>query len=78
MPFGLRNTVATFQRVMNQALVKYRYFSRAYIDDIAVFSENFEEHLDHLNTIFAKLTELKFSVNLEKGSFAKSQHKIPR
>ena len=65
MPFELTNAAAIFQRVMNQALAKYRDFSRAHIDDIAVFSENFEEHLDHLNTIFAKLTELKFSVNLK-------------
>ncbi|GFX12211.1 hypothetical protein TNCV_1103291 [Trichonephila clavipes] len=43
-----------------------REFSRAYIDDIAIFSKNWEEHLLHLDTILTKLSELNFTVNLKK------------
>ncbi|GFX50514.1 retrovirus-related Pol polyprotein from transposon 297 [Trichonephila clavipes] len=57
---------------MNKALSCYREFSRAYIDDITIFSENWEEHL-HLDTILTKLSELNFTVNLKKCAFGKTQ-----
>ena len=34
MPFGLRNTPATFQRSMDVVLVKVADFAAAYINDI--------------------------------------------
>ncbi|GFT24527.1 retrovirus-related Pol polyprotein from transposon 17.6 [Trichonephila clavipes] len=74
MSFGLKNASATFQREMNKALSCYRKFSRAYIDDIAIFSKNWEEHL-HLDTILTKLSELNFTVNLKKCAFGKAQIK---
>ncbi|GFU75630.1 hypothetical protein TNCV_2863441 [Trichonephila clavipes] len=74
MSFGLKNVSATFQREMNKALSCYREFSRAYIDDIAIFSKNWEEHL-HLDTILTKLSELNFTVNLKKCAFGKAQIK---
>ncbi|GFU43608.1 hypothetical protein TNCV_3728491 [Trichonephila clavipes] len=75
MSFGLKNASATFQREMNKALSCYREFSRAYIDDIAIFSKNWEEHLLHLDTILTKLSELNFTVNLKKCAFGKYQIK---
>ncbi|GFW81723.1 hypothetical protein TNCV_2883971 [Trichonephila clavipes] len=75
MSFGLKNASATFQREMNKALSCYREFSRAYIDDIAIFSKNWEEHLLHLDTILTKLSELNFTVNLKKCTFEKAQIK---
>ncbi|GFW55104.1 hypothetical protein TNCV_262021 [Trichonephila clavipes] len=66
MSFGLSE--------MNKALSCYREFSRAYIDDIAIFSKNWEEHL-HLDTILTKLSELNFTVNLKKCAFGKTQIK---
>ncbi|GFS64106.1 retrovirus-related Pol polyprotein from transposon 17.6 [Trichonephila clavipes] len=75
MSFDLKNVSATFQREMNKALSCYREFSRAYIDDIAIFSKNWEEHLLHLDTILTKLSELNFTVNLKKCAFGKAQIK---
>ncbi|GFX73613.1 retrovirus-related Pol polyprotein from transposon 17.6 [Trichonephila clavipes] len=63
MSFGLRNASATFQCEMNKALSCYREFSRSYIDDLAIFSKNREEHLIHQDTILTKLSELDFTVN---------------
>ncbi|GFX18884.1 hypothetical protein TNCV_321891 [Trichonephila clavipes] len=75
MSFGLKNASATFQREMNKALSCYREFSRAYIDYLAIFSKNWEEHLLHLDTILTKLSELNFTVNLKKCAFGKTQIK---
>ncbi|GFX49717.1 hypothetical protein TNCV_4135651 [Trichonephila clavipes] len=60
---------------MNKALSCYREFSRAYIDDIAIFSKYWEEHLLHLDTILTKLSELNFTVNLKMCAFGKTQIK---
>ncbi|GFY35617.1 retrovirus-related Pol polyprotein from transposon opus [Trichonephila clavipes] len=60
---------------MNKALSCYREFARAYIDDIAIFSKNWEDHLFHLDTILTKLSELNFTVNLKKCAFGKTQIK---
>ena len=45
MPFGLRNGPAVFQRLMDQILYQDQEISRVYIDDIAIFSATWEEHL---------------------------------
>jgi ribosomal protein L21E len=70
MPFGLAGASMTFQREMNRALRECSKFAQAYIDDIVIFSDTFEEHLSHLEKVFGILDHLKFSVNLEKCSLA--------
>ena len=75
MPFGLRNAAATFQKVMNEALNQHRDYCKAYLDDIAVFSCDWNTHLKHLDSVLSKLTDLKFTVNVKKCVFAKSEIK---
>ena len=48
MLFGLQGAPATFQRLMNQVLQGFEDFSAAYLDDIIVFSETWNDHLQHL------------------------------
>ena len=49
MPFGLTNVPAKFQRMMNNLLGDYvGKFVEVYIDDIIIYSENFIDHLKHL------------------------------
>ena len=53
MPFGLRNAPAVFQRLMQKVLAGLNHdneppFVSVYLDDILVYSETFEDHLDHL------------------------------
>ena len=55
MPFGLSNVPAVFQRLMSVVLLGCVKFAIVYLDDIMVFSETLEEHLQHLNLIFGKL-----------------------
>ena len=51
-PFGLRNAPAVFQRLIETVLVDCQDFSKAYIDDIIVYSSNWNEHQDTLNKYF--------------------------
>lgn len=52
MPFSLRNEPSTFIRVMIQTLKSF--LSRCvvvYFNDVFIFSQNVEEHLEHLKQI---------------------------
>ena len=54
MPFGLSGAPATFQRMMDQILSGLQ-FSAAYLDDLVVFNDTWEEHLKHLRNILERL-----------------------
>ena len=46
-------------------------FVMGYLDDIIIFSENEEEHLQHLEEIFVRLRKLRLKMKREKCSFFK-------
>ena len=74
MPFGLVNAPATFQMVMNMVLRGLTWkHCLVYIDDIIVWSDNFENHLQHLNQVFDRLRQANLSLKPRKCSFAKSE-----
>ena len=54
MSFGLKNTPSEFQNIMNDIFNDYTRFSIVYIDDVLIFSNSIEEHLQHLK-IFQRL-----------------------
>lgn len=56
LPFGLMNGPATFQRYMETCLGDLHYESiLIYIDDIVIFSEDCESHLERLEMVFERL-----------------------
>ena len=69
MPFGLSNAPAVFQELMSIVLHGLGHFAVAYLDDILVFSESMEEHLQHLETIFSRLRQHELRLKLKKCSF---------
>ena len=57
MPFGLHGAPATFQRLMNRVLRGPEEFLDAFLNDNAVFSDTWEEHIQHLRA-FIRLKEI--------------------
>ncbi|GFW40479.1 retrovirus-related Pol polyprotein from transposon 17.6 [Trichonephila clavipes] len=76
MPFGMKNAGSTFQKVMDQVLVKHRAYCRSYIDDVAVFSKTWEQHMKHLCVVFQTIQKVGFTINLKKCNFARRRVKF--
>ena len=73
MPFGLSNAPAVFQELMSVVLHDCQDFANAYLDDIMIFSETLEKHLEHLGIIFDKLRQHRLKLKLKKCSFLKRE-----
>jgi hypothetical protein len=60
MPFGLTNAPATFQRFVQSVLKDFLGdFACVYIDDILIYSNTAEEHVEHVRKVLAVLQEHK-------------------
>jgi len=66
MPFGLRNAPARFSRLVTTLLKGFDYCSGAYLDDIIIFSNTWEEHLKHLKLVFDRVRKAGLTLNLKK------------
>ena len=53
MPFGLCNTLPTFQRLMLNCLGELNLtYCLIYLDDVIIFSRTEEEHLERMRVVF--------------------------
>ena len=68
MPFGLCNAPATFQRVMDRALYRVPHVE-SYVDDILIFSPDFDAHLSHLREVLKHLQAAGLQLRKEKCQF---------
>ena len=74
MPFGLTNTPATFQCLMENCLGELHLsWCIIYLDDIIVFSDDPKEHLTRLRGVFAKLAKAGLKLKPSKCEFFKTK-----
>uniref|UniRef100_A0A8C5PP08 ribonuclease H n=1 Tax=Leptobrachium leishanense TaxID=445787 RepID=A0A8C5PP08_9ANUR len=66
MPFGMKNAPATFQRLIDCLLDGLQGFACAYLDDIAIYSQTWEEHLDHVGTVLGRIRDANLTLKPEK------------
>ena len=58
VPFGLSNVPAEFQRYMENCLTDVRdKFACPYLDNVLVYSDDFDSYVDHLLKLFQILRE---------------------
>ena len=74
MPFGLTDTLATFQCLMETCLEEMHLkWCIIYLDDIIVFSKTPEEHIERLRGVFTKLAATGLRLKPSKCEFFKSK-----
>ena len=69
MAFGLHGAPATFQRLMDQVVRGLDDFSAAYLDDLVIYSETWEDHLQHLHQILQRLQDAVLTAKAKKCQF---------
>lgn len=74
MPFGLKNAPSTFQRVMDSVLRGIQNeCCIVYLDDIIIFSTSLQEHIQKLTTVFERLRQFNFKIQLDKSEFLQKE-----
>ena len=57
MPFGLQGAPATFQRMVDKLLNGLGDFSDAYLDDVIIFSQSWDDHVKHLQVVLHRIQQ---------------------
>lgn len=71
------NVGATFQRAMDIVVVGEKdKFVLIYLDDITIFSNSHQDHLQHLRKAFLKCRKFGILVNPKKSQFALEEGKL--
>jgi hypothetical protein len=70
MSFGLTNAPTFFMNLMNSVFMDYLdKFMVVFIDDILIYSQSEEEHVNHLKMVLQRLREHQLYANLSKCEF---------
>ena len=74
MPFGLCNSGATFQRMMEKVLKPLLHkIALVYIDDVIIYSTTEDEHIKHLDEVFATLSRFGLRLRPAKCKLLKDK-----
>ncbi|XP_040195045.1 uncharacterized protein LOC120928035 [Rana temporaria] len=73
MPFGMKNAPATFQRMIDELLDGLQDFACAYLDDIAIYSQTWEEHLRHLGIVLDRIRDANLTLKPDKCNIGMSE-----
>ena len=76
LPFGLNNAPATYQRLMEQCLGDLNMkICAIYLDDLIIFSNTMEEHLERLDKVLQRLKDCNLKLNPKKCKFLQTKVK---
>lgn len=74
VPFGIAVGAQVLTRLLDKIFsdIKFKYVYN-YLDDVVIYSESFEEHVEHLNEVLRRLKNAHLTVKLSKVKFASRQ-----
>jgi len=71
MPFGLRNSPATFQKFMDKLLQGAEEYAESFVDDLATCTQTtWSDHLIHLRNVLTRLAKANCTVKPDKIQLA--------
>ncbi|KAL1253020.1 hypothetical protein QQF64_017713, partial [Cirrhinus molitorella] len=73
LPFGLHGAPATFQRMMDILLRPHQAYAAAYLDDVIIHSERWEDHLLRLGRVLGELRRAGLTANPRKCHLARTE-----
>jgi hypothetical protein len=72
LPQGMSVSPSIMQRLSNEIICDMKAFAAAYLDDIVVFSRSWEEHIAHLEQVFATLRKHQIAISPNKTRLAQT------
>ena len=77
MPFGLCNSPATFQRMMDIVLAGLKWDTcLVYLDDVVIFARSFKEHLEKLDLVLSAIHGAGLRLKVNKCHFGMTTLKV--
>ncbi|MBW0581808.1 hypothetical protein O181_121523, partial [Austropuccinia psidii MF-1] len=70
MPFGIKNAPAHCQRMMDTI---FEGWMVVYIDDIIIYSETWEDHIQYIDRVLSKCTPINLKISLKKCNFGQQE-----
>lgn len=69
-PFGLSGAPASFQNFINDVLYDILdVYATAYLDDVLIFSETYEDHIKHVREVLQRLIDAGLQIDIDKCEF---------
>lgn len=74
VPFGIAVGAQVLTRLLDQVFgdIKFKYVYN-FLDDLVIFSQTYEEHLQHITEVFSRLRSAGLTVNPSKVAFCSHQ-----
>ncbi|MBW0576835.1 hypothetical protein O181_116550 [Austropuccinia psidii MF-1] len=75
MLFGIKNAPAHFQRIMDTIFQEeiLEGWMVVYIDDIIIYSETWEDHVQYIDRVLSKFTPINLNLSLKKCNFGQQE-----
>ncbi|MBW0464486.1 hypothetical protein O181_004201, partial [Austropuccinia psidii MF-1] len=75
MPFGIKNALAHFQRMMDTIFQEgiLEGWMGLYIDDIIIYSETSEDHVQYIDRVLSRCIPINLKISLKKCNFCQQE-----
>ncbi|MBW0552742.1 hypothetical protein O181_092457 [Austropuccinia psidii MF-1] len=75
IPFGIKNAPAHFQKIMDTIFQEeiLKGWMVVYIDEMIIYSEKWEDHLQYINRVLSKCTPINLKISLKKCNFGQQE-----
>ncbi|MBW0558640.1 hypothetical protein O181_098355 [Austropuccinia psidii MF-1] len=75
MPFGIKKAPAHFQRMMDTIYQEelLEGWMVIYIDDIIIYSETWEDHMQYIDRVLSKCTTINLKISLKKCNLGQQE-----